>query len=99
MNTNPHEIFKEPKDYESWASYILQCDLIDTLSAEEKRRARQSLEYLREALGDDFLSRSINIRHPLAYPIMNATAWTRLWLIDLAEAIVALKLTENFHIV
>src|SRR5262249_28139099 len=99
MSNNPHEIFKAPKDYESWASYILQCDLIGALSDEEKRQAKRSLVYLCGVLGDDFLSRAVNIRHPLAFPVMMATAWTRLWLIDFANALAALDNSENFQVI
>ncbi|MCI0665334.1 MAG: hypothetical protein L0220_30095 [Acidobacteria bacterium] len=73
--------------------------MIESLSDEEKRQAKRSLEYLSGILGEDFLTRAVNIGHPLKFPVMVATAWTRLWLIDLAEALAALSSAENFHVV
>lgn len=99
MSNNPHEIFKTPEDYEKWESYILQCDFIDGLSSEEKQRAQQALEYLRMAFGEDFLTRALEIGHPLKFHLMVVNVWTRLWLIDFVEALKTLSTAKNFQVI
>jgi len=94
---NPHEMFKTSEDYERWEPYVLQCDEIDGLSDEQKGRAKQALEYLRSVLGENFVRQASRTRHPLIYLFLQATAWARVKLTGLAQALEALQGADNFR--
>jgi len=99
MSQNPHQVFKSVEDYGRWASYILQCDLIEGLASDEKERAKQALEYLRVVFGESFLKRAIAQGHPLIGLFRNCAPWTRLKLIGLAESLEAMRGAENFKMI
>jgi len=99
MSQNPHQVFSSVEDRGRWEPYILQCDLIDGLTSDEKQRAKHALEYLRVVLGGSFLKRAIARWHPLISLFGNCAPWTRLKLIGLAEAIEAMRGAENFKVV
>jgi hypothetical protein len=96
MSQNPHQVFNSPEDSGRWDKYILECDFIEHLSIEEKRRAKQAIEYLRKVLGESFLKRAVAEGHPLLRLFLNRAPWTRSKLIGLADALESMRDAENF---
>ncbi len=96
MSKDPQDVFKCREDYERWEPYILQCDLIEGLSDDERTCAKQGIKNLKEILGKNFLKRAFRQRHPLIQSFLQATSWRRVKLGGLAEALEALKGAENF---
>jgi hypothetical protein len=47
MSQNPHQVFKSVEGYGRWDPYILQCDLIEGLTSDEKERTKRALLVLR----------------------------------------------------
>jgi hypothetical protein len=91
MGSNPHEIFVTDEDYWNWDKYIQQCDLID-LSDGDKRRAKESYQYLRGVLGEGYLKRAYRQRNPMLFwYFTNAANLARLSLIRFTEALKALE--------
>jgi hypothetical protein len=54
MSSEPYTVFVNEEDHWSWDKYIEKCDLIE-LSDDDRRRAKDSYQYLRGALGEGYL--------------------------------------------
>jgi hypothetical protein len=94
-NINP-QLLKGAEKLGNWDEHVLTCDAIKGMTDEEKERARQSFQYLRRVLGEGFLRRGVIKGHPIVWPVINTTRWTRLWLIRLAESLDELSGADGF---
>lgn len=96
VSKNPFEVFQSEEDYLSWDKYIEQLDSID-LSEANRKRARESLLYLRKMLGENFLRDNKEKGHPIIFPyLVNAALRAKLLMIRLAEEMKALEGANNF---
>src|SRR5207253_6078449 len=99
MSADPYKIFVTMEDRWSWDKYIEQCDLID-LSAADKKRAKNSYQYLRGILGEGYLKRADKQRNPMFFRYFsNFAPRARLSMIRFAEALKALETVPNFKAV
>lgn len=96
MSELPPEILEAAKEYGDWGRYILSCEAVEGITDEEKERAREALQNLRQVLGETFLRKAILKRHPISRIILNNALWTRQWLIRLADEFAALSTAEGF---
>jgi len=71
---------------EDWDHWISHVDTMEDLSALEKERAKIALNIIREALGLD-LQNLLKRGHPIAWDVINTTAWSRKRFIAVSEAI------------
>lgn len=85
------------KEFGDWDKLILSCDDARGMTDEEKERARQEIGYLRQVLGEGFLRRAIAKGHPIRWPVINTTRSTRLWFINVAEALKELSGAGGFR--
>jgi hypothetical protein len=97
MNSNPHKIFVTTEDRWSWDKYIEQCDLID-LSEIDRRRAKDSFQYLRGILGEGYLKRAASRGNPMFFwYFANAANRARLSMIRFTKALKALEGAPNYQ--
>lgn len=97
MSSNPHEIFVTMEDRWNWDKYIEQCDLLG-LNDEERRRAKESFQYLRVVLGEGYLKRADRQRNPMFFwYFSNSAGRARLSLIRFTEALKALEGAPNYR--
>lgn len=71
----------------NWDHVAEDCDGMEGIADAVKQRARDAVQVLRKALGEEFISNSDESKHPLLGVIFNRSPWTRYSLIELAEAI------------
>jgi hypothetical protein len=96
MDRNPLEVFEKEDDYVRWDKYQEQLDLIDLVEA-DRGRARRSISYLRNLLGEDYLQIAGEQGNPiLPWFFMNAAPPARLALISFTEALEALEKAHKF---
>lgn len=97
--SNPHEIFVTREDRWNWDKYIEQCDLIE-LGDADRRRAKESFQYLRGVLGEGYLKRADKQGNPMFFwYFSNAANSARLSMISFAEALKALESAPNYKAV
>jgi hypothetical protein len=98
MTRSISDILRTPDDDLDWDKHIEFCEVIDSLTTEQRLAAQLALKHLRKVFGRSFL-RDIDVTaHPLGYWVVRNTApWTRLWLVRVSEALLALKTTEGFQ--
>jgi len=95
--SDPRQIFVTVEDYWNWDKYIEQIDLID-LSATDRRRARDSITYLRRVLAEGFLKRAIREANPIyRWYFAMATPQARKSLIRFVEGLRDLEGSVNFR--
>lgn len=94
-NVHP-QLLKGAEKLGDWDEHVLSCSDVNGMTDEEKERARQAFQYLRRVLGEGFLRRAIIKGHPISWPVINTTRWTRLWLIRLAETLDELSGADGF---
>lgn len=91
MSSKPHEIFTTQEDHWNWDKYIEQCDLIE-LSDADRRRCKESFQYLRGVLGEGYLKRAHREGNPMLFwYFIDAGNHARLSVIRFTEAIRALE--------
>ena len=92
-----------PKDVCDWQQLADNVDSLEELTVLEKNQAKQGFQYLRKALGEDFLRRiwvqvsPEGLPHPLMGLMINFAPWTRRELTRLSEALRILKGSENLE--
>lgn len=105
MSINPHHMFKGFDDYKSWDNYILQCQVIEGLTNEQKQDALEAISHLRQVFGESFLHKAFRTHpvtghaiaaHPLTKPLVDAAPCNKLWLIHFASALKSLHGGRNF---
>lgn len=96
MNERSPESFVPEEEYENWDSHIQYWDRATALSAEEKERTRQAVQYLRQELGEPYIQRLFKIRHPFLMLFVNKAEWCRIWLLWFADALELVKEADNF---
>jgi hypothetical protein len=91
MSRHPHEIFATEEDRWSWDKYIQRWSLSE-LDDAERRRTEDSLQYLRQALGEGYLRRADGRGNPMLFWYF--TDWSdgaRLSMIRFTDALKALE--------
>jgi len=87
---------KKIKEFWNWDYWIQDSQLLEGLSAFEKREVERAFLFLRKELGENFLELAFNNRHPICWYIVNRAPWARKWITWFAEALKALKNAENY---
>src|SRR2546421_7859004 len=90
------DILKGADEFGDWDEHIRSCDAVNGMTDEEKEKSRQAFQSLRRVLGEGFLRRAIIKGHPIVWPLLNIVRQTRLWFIELAEALEELSGAEGF---
>ncbi|HEX3144138.1 MAG TPA: hypothetical protein VHQ64_09210, partial [Pyrinomonadaceae bacterium] len=89
-------IFRTRGDHVSWDKYIEQIDLID-LNDDEKRRAKNGMQYLRKKLGEDFLRHAVETGNQVfGWFFANAAPHARRSLVRLAEELKSFEGVDGF---
>jgi hypothetical protein len=53
------------KDYEDWDKVIAHCDSLEDLSQDERNKAKDAIQFLKEELGNNFLQKASKEKHPM----------------------------------
>ena len=83
-------------DYKNWENFIERRKLIDEFTDYEREKVVRSLSFLREILGEDFLKKSIEEKHPIGAYILNLAPWTTKWFVWFSDALKELQDVQNF---
>lgn len=92
---NPHKVFQTQEDHLKWDKYVEQIDLIN-LTNKQKNDALEAIQYLRELLGENFLRRCWQHRHPFLFRMFNSAPVSRLELTRFAESLKDLSFATGF---
>jgi hypothetical protein len=96
MNANFFESLVTSTDYLNWDRYYKQLPAID-LSETDRQRTRNSIDYLRNLFGEDFLRNSFANGSSLFSLFINAAPRAKQELISLADSLKGLEGVENFR--
>jgi hypothetical protein len=83
-------LFSIPQEHKNWDALIGKNLAPDDLPSDLKSKAANALEYLKQKLGDKFVSNCYENRQPRFLIFVNMAPWAREWVIWFAEVLRAL---------
>ena len=82
----------------NWDAIIDNCDEIEGLDEKQKTLVKEAFSFLKNEFGENFLfNQGKEAIHPFFDLLINHVSSTRLWFVDLVEALQKVKTCENYN--
>lgn len=94
MSENYFKIFKNPDDHDKWSKQIEYAAIADNLDADTRQKLVSALETMVQIMGKSFLKTS-HVNHPVRQMVSEKTEFRIYQLIEFADTIKTLKLTDT----